>query len=492
MKFNKRGAIEGVHYYEIDGRTYPIVRGGDGPVAPGADLLSLTRAKIASLNEDRTKAMDDLAAATATAVAESRTDLTDAEVEARKTAKAAVEAIDKQLDGDEGLLAREKELADEAERRDAADALADRLGNIPDQPARVTRTNEPDLYNAGGEHSFIVDLYRQQVTPGMFADAADRLGRHMAFEQAERRDANVANFGGLIPPQYLVDMYAPMARAGRPFSNAIRTLPLPAQGTAWNISRITTGTTTTVQSAEGDTASETDIDETNLAIALRTISGSQDVSRQSLERGENIDQLVFGDLAAAYAVALNSANITALLATAGIIAVTYTDASPTFPEFHPKLADATQRINTNRFLPATFHLMHPRRWGWMTAQADSTGRPLVTSIAPQNPVGVGEAAKYGQVVGTVASTGLPVVTDASVPINLGSGTNEDIVTTLRGDDILLWEENGGAPRELRFEQPQGKKLVVELTAYGYSAFTAGRYPSGIATVGGTGLVTPAF
>lgn len=488
--FNLRGAVEGVHYRIVDGRVYPIVRGGDGPVVE-RDLLTLTRERIATLNTQRQERMDDLDAATAAAVTEGRALLNEDEQEARSVARQAIEAIDAELDGDDGLLAREAELVADAERRSASDALADRLGNLPAGPTGVTRTNEPDLYRAGGEHSFVVDLYRQQVQPGLYPDSSDRLARHMAHE-TERRDAGVAAFGGLIPPTYLLDMFAPMARAGRPFSNAVRSLPLPPTGTSFKIPRTTTGTSAATQSSEGDAVSETDYDETTLTVDVRTIAGAQDVSRQALERGENIDLIVFGDLAAAYAVALDSANITALLATSNIIAVTYTDASPTFAELHPKLADATQRINTNRFMPATFHLMHPRRWGWMTAQVDTTGRPLVTSLAPQNPAGVGKAAEYGQVVGTVASTGLPVVTDANVPTNLGTGTNEDIIVTVRGDDILLWEENGGSPRELRFEQPQGKKLTVELVAYGYSAFTAGRYPSGVATIGGTGLVTPSF
>lgn len=392
------------------------------------------------------------------------------------------------------LQARETELAEVAERRAAADELARRIGNPPPGPAPVVSvTNEPDLYRDGGEYSFLADLYRQQVTHDS-PQAADRLQRHQAHE-VERRAATTANFGGLIPPQYLLDLYAPLARAGRPFSNAVWRLPLPPEGEVFNIPRITTGTTTGVQAAQGDVVANQDIDDTNLGVSLRTIAGYQEVSRQSLERGVNIDRIVFGDLAADYAVRLNAANIAALLATAGIHAVTYTDASPTLAEIHPKLADAVQRVNGSRFLPATFHLMHPRRWGWMTGQVDTTGRPLVVSSAATNPVGVGEAAQYGQVVGILNSTGLPVITDAGVPTNLGAGTNEDIIVTCRGGDlgdIILWEENDGAPRELRFEARKGTSLMIDLVAYGYSAFTAGRYPTGIATIGGTGLVTPTF
>lgn len=387
-----------------------------------------------------------------------------------------------------GLEARETELAAAEEARAAAAALAQRIGAPTATEVRVT--SEPDIYHRHGRHSFVVDLYRSQMLGGVgFPDSVERLQRHSAF-MAEQRDASVASFGGLIPPQYLVDEFAPLARAGRPFSNSIRLLPLPADGTSFTIPRGTTGTSTDEQSSEGDAVSETDYDETDLTFALRTIAGAQDVSRQSLERGHNIDLIVFADLAADYAVKLNVKNITATLGTSGVESVTYTDASPTLPELHPKIADAVQRVNALRFMPATAIWMHPRRWGWMTAQVDSTGRPLVSTNAPQNPMGVGQAAAYGQVVGEML--GLPVITDASIPTNLGSGTNEDVIIVGRAPDAILWEEDGGAPKELRFEATQAKKLTVELVAYGYSAFTAGRYPKAFAKIGGTGLVTPTF
>lgn len=413
--------------------------------------------------------------------------LTEDETTRFNEARASITAID--TVETPPLVAREAELAAAEEARAAADALANRIGGpAAGRPAAAVRgVVEPDLYRQGGEHSFTVDLFRSQLQHN--PEATERLARHNAHE-LEARDVNVAAAGALIPPQFLLDMFAPLARAGRPFSNAVRLLPLPTEGTTFNIPRGTTGTSVATQVNESDAGSETDFDETTLAVSLRTLAGAQDVSRQALERGQNVDAIVFADLAGAYAVALDVANITAALATGSIEVVSYTDASPTLPELHPKIADAVQRVNSNRFMPATAIFMHPRRWGWCTAQVDSTGRPLVSIVAPMNPVGVGVAAEYGQVVGSIL--GLPVITDANIPTNLGAGTNEDIIIVARADDALLFEENGGTPTDLRFEAGQAKKLVVELVAYGYSAFTAGRYPKAIATVGGTGLVTPTF
>jgi len=45
---------------------------------------------------------------------------------------------------------------------------------------------------------------------------------------------------------------------------------------------------------------------------------------------------------------------------------------------------------------------------------------------------------------------------------------------------------------LRFEQPKGNELDVQIIVYGYAAFTAARYPNAFSLIGGTGLVTPTF
>jgi hypothetical protein len=93
--------------------------------------------------------------------------------------------------------------------------------------------------------------------------------------------------------------------------------------------------------------------------------------------------------------------------------------------------------------------------------------------------------------------GLPVVTDANIPTNVGTNL-EDVILVVDADAILLWEDGDGMPRQLRFEQTLGQNLTIKLVAYGYTAFTAGRYPQGVARVGGAdatagqGLVAPTF
>jgi hypothetical protein len=140
--------------------------------------------------------------------------------------------------------------------------------------------------------------------------------------------------------------------------------------------------------------------------------------------------------------------------------------------------------------------MHPRRWAWLLSLSDTQNRPFVVPN-PQGPFNNPATATdpaYGQVVGNLQ--GLPVVTDASVQTSQGTGP-EDIVYVYRNADCLLWEDGGGAPRQLRFEQTLGNQLTVKLVVYGYMAFTAERYPLGVSIIGGNGalgngLVAPTF
>lgn len=348
---------------------------------------------------------------------------------------------------------------------------------------------EPRTYRSNGEHSFIADAYAAQFNND-FA-AKDRLARHMNEERVERRDVTSANFAGLVVPQYLTDLAAPFARAGRPVADIARKHALPSQGLTLNISKVTTGSSVAAQT-EGAAVSETNMDDTLLTINVNTYAGQQNVSRQALERGTGIDSLVMADLVSAYHTTLDAAVVAELLASSGQ-SVTYTDASPTVAELYPKLLDAVQKVQTTFFGGPNVIVMHPRRLAWILAAVDSTNRPLAvpTMNGPMNAVATGEGSVvYGNSGYSIA--GLPVVTDANVSTAQGAGTNEDTIYVGNAQELHLWEQGDGSPMMLRFEQPKGAELDVQMIVYGYAAFTANRYPNAWAKIGGTGLVTPTF
>ena len=145
----------------------------------------------------------------------------------------------------------------------------------------IVEVNEPDMYRKGGNHSFIADAYAARQ--GDFK-AQERVNQHQDFEA---RDVGTGAFTGLVVPQYLVDEFAPIARAGSPFYNAVPKQDLPAYGNKIEISRITTGSAAAEQASQNSAVQETNMDDTLLTVNVDTVAGQQDVSRQALERGDN-------------------------------------------------------------------------------------------------------------------------------------------------------------------------------------------------------------
>lgn len=352
--------------------------------------------------------------------------------------------------------------------------------------------NEPRTYRSNGDHSFIADAYSAQFNND-FA-ARERLARHMNEEKIERRDVTSANFAGLLVPQFLTSLAAPFSRAGRPFMDASRKHQLPDAGLVISISKVTTGSATAVQT-EGAAVQETNMDDTKLDINVVTVAGQQNVSRQALERGTGIDSLVMADLVSAYHTNLDALNVTTSatsLTNTITQVVTFTEASPTVALLYPKLMDAIQRVQTNYFQTPNFILMHPRRLAFILAAVDLNSRPLALPTAfAQNPVATGNgAAQVGNSNYTIA--GIPVITDANVLTTNGAGTNEDVIIVGHTSESHLFEQANGDPMMLRFEDVKSAELEVKMVVYGYSAYTANRYPNAFALVGGTGLVSPVF
>ena len=373
----------------------------------------------------------------------------------------------------------------ELEGRAAAAAEA-RKNTAISAPAVVK--SEARTYSPQAEVSFIADAYAAQFNND-FA-AKDRLARHMQEEKIERRDVTSANFAGLVVPQFLTDLAAPFARAGRVTADIARKHALPAQGLTISLSKVTTATAVAEQT-EGASVQNTDMDDTKLDISIKTYAGMQNVSRQALERGTGIDALVMADLVGAYHTTLNTAVVAELFSSAGQ-SVTYTDASPTVAEMYPKLLDAIQKVQTNFFAGPNVIIMHPRRLAMILAAVDSQNRPLaVPAPYAMNAVAVGNGApQYGN--SGYAIAGLPVFTDATIATDKGASTNQDTIYIGNSQELHLWEQGAGEPMMLRFEQPKGSELDVQMIVYGYAAFTANRYPNAWAQINGTGLVTPTF
>ena len=421
---------------------------------------------------------------------ENRTDLTveetekvDALVEEARSLDTKIEKLKAQADAD----AKASEI-----RSSVASVATPRVGG-------TTVTRESRTYSERSDSSFFKDAYNAQFKSDFTAQ--DRLARHMREEEIERRDVGTAQFEGLVIPQYLIDLAAPLARAGRPFADfATNKMTLPPSGMTLNISRMTTGSSTAVQVTQNDAVSETDVDDTLLTVNVRTIAGQQDLSRQAIERGTGIDVFVAADLIKSWHTTLDSQILNGA-GTAGTIkglrasggnAITFTSTAPTVGLLYPKLADAIQQIQTNSFTNPTHFIMHPRRLAFLLAAVDSTNRPLVVPAAngPMNASGVGAGSSaYGN--SGYQMMGLPIITDANIGTTYGTTTNQDEIYVVNAGESHLWEQPG-SPFTLRYDATGAGNLTIKTVVYGYAAYTAERYPLAASIISGTGLSAPSF
>ncbi|GAA0348651.1 hypothetical protein PV735_31615 [Streptomyces turgidiscabies] len=360
------------------------------------------------------------------------------------------------------------------------------------------RTYRPDHDRRGAQ-------FEQDVAASFMGDfeARDRLARHMAEERTERgerldprtgqRAAGTGAFAGLVVPQYLTDLYAPAAAAKRPFADSCRPHDLPAQGMTVNISRITTSTSTALQT-ENVAVSETDIDDTLLPVTVQTNAGQQTLSRQAIERGAGVEPVVLDDLFRRYATTLDSTLLNQ--ATNGLTnvatTVAYTDASPTVAELYPKVIEGLSGVEGALLDMATgdnIAVMHSRRWYWMQNAMASTW-PVITQpgIVAQT-LGANYATTYGSGVRGVLPNGTPVIVDNNIATTLGGGTEDEIYLVDR-QECHLWEDPD-APMYIRAEQTKAASLGVLMVVYGYFAYTHARYAHA-RKIAGTGLIAPTF
>jgi HK97 family phage major capsid protein len=423
--------------------------------------------------------------------AEEVRDLTEVELVNVEALNTEIKKLDERIEQISDIELRNSKAADLAAKVDASAPKSEKRSA---SPAYVIK--EELTYSERTAGNFLNDAMKAQF--GNDYEARERIQRHQNEMSVEMRAASTSSFDGLVVPQYLVDLYAPLARAGRPFADAARKHVMPQQGMSVVISRITTGTDVAYQTSQNTAAVSQDPDDTTLTVNINTIAGQNSVSKQALMRGYNIENIVLGDLIRAYNTKLDNSLLNGTgsngqpLGLAGMttgILVTYTATTGTVAGVFPKIADAIQQVQSTIYASPNAIIMHPRRLGFFLAGLDGSNRPLVVPTAnnPQNAMGVGTGLpSYGN--SGYSLLGLPIITDANVATNLGASTNQDAIYVVDLNECHLWEE---APTYVKFEEPAGK-VAINIVLFGYSAFTSLRYPGAIAAINGTGLATPSF
>lgn len=359
----------------------------------------------------------------------------------------------------------------------------------------TTRTINPStVYRSGSRASYFRDLARIATNSDETNESRARLAEYI---EAEQRDlSRVDGSGGYaVPPAWLMSQYIGLPRAGRAFANIVQRQPLPGGTDSINIPKVLTGTATGIQTADNTSVVQVDLTDTFINAPVRTIAGQQSLALQLIDQSPiAFDEVIFNDLTADHDQKLDlqvisgsglSGQVLGVLNTPGIGSVACT--SLDIKGVYSAISNAIQTVHTKRFASPDAIVMHPRRWGWLLSLLDLQNRPLFcpSEQAPQNAAGLLSAVAPESVVGRVA--GLPVVTDANLPTNLGAGANEDPILVVRASDLVLWE-SGVRARAL--PETKAQSLTVILQVYSYIAFSAARYPESIVQI--TGLTAPTW
>lgn len=356
---------------------------------------------------------------------------------------------------------------------------------------------EPLTYRKDNQHetSFFRDLAAAKIN--FDSGAAERLARH-SREQYDLSTQVTGAASELVAPTYLQEQFAEAKVGGRPFTNWYGTMSLPPNTNSITVPTMTTGTAVAIQGQntnENTAVQETDIATSSATGAVQTIAGMQDVSVQLLDRGvPGIDQIVFSDLTKRYnakfetdVIGANQTNYKGLLNVGGSLN-TDTITTTTVSSLISKIHGLNSAIQDDVFVPADFILMAPRRWAAVCAAADTTNRPLIAPVAPQNNAGTFGLGAEG-VVGSIA--GIPVIVSPHVPTTLGSSTNEDrVILGVKGEGLIYEDQSG--PHLGVFPDVGSGTLTVRFRLHGYSALLWTRRTAAYGVLTSTGLVTPTF
>jgi hypothetical protein len=485
-------------------------------MAPNIDDLIMS----IEIEEEQTKkrvarASSEMTTILAKAKNEGRATLTMEEDEDIEQAFKTQERAKAELKGIAGKLEKARRIKTQEESNDFAllerhadPATADSRKPAYDRVARVgqeERTYNPRFDRSGGK--FLQDVTQQFLYRSL--EAEQRLSRHMQEERVERGqylqraagDANTGAFAGLTVPQYLTDMYAPKVAALRPFADQCNHHDLPANGMTINISLITTGTSVGLQATELAAASATSIDDTLLTENVQTASGQQLLSRQAIDRGTGVEDVVMDDLFRRYATMLDSTLINQ--ATTGLAAQGTTQsytAAATGPGTYSQLIAGASTVESILlgWAQPDLVVMHPRRW-YSLLSAVTASWPMIagsfTGAPPVNATGIAEGTGYAKGLRGRLANGLGVCVDANVTTTalaaaLTGGT-QDQIYVVPTQECHLWEDPN-APVFIRAEQPAAANLGVLLVLYGYFAYTFRRFPGSIVNINGAALVPPTF
>lgn len=410
--------------------------------------------------------------------------LTSAETESRGLTDEEDTEVRGLTDELKGNLDRQATLVAAQEARARQGAVVKAEGLVP--AGRTELRTEP--YAKGSGESYFVDLHRA-MNKGERA-AIDRLvvnDRYIADKESRAMSTTAGAGGEFAPPLWQVADFVGYLRPGRPLVNVCHHNDLPAGVSSINLPKVSLGSQVAVQSSQNSAINERDFQTTSVSTGITTVAGQVIISQQDIDQTPiNLDEIVLKDLANDYSYQTDLLAITAVTGVSGLNAVTYTDASPTSAKVLAQVQAGIDQVHLGVYRPAQAVVMRPDRWGRFLAATDSTGRPLVLPNAEYgayNVAGMGDGPVPQGTAGTLR--GVPSILDASIPVNLGAGTNQDEIIVFRPDEIEIFESS---PKAETFQQTYANQLSVLVRFYAYWGVIANRLPKAISVITGTGMI----
>lgn len=348
--------------------------------------------------------------------------------------------------------------------------------------ARYTVTREAPIYTFNGlgdslvrdawyagrerDSDAIERLRKYRVQQGEMAKLASQLMAAQAFTPQSTSSASE-----IIPPGYRPDLYIPELMKGRPLVGAC------SRGTIANATPFLVPVFESASSASADHVEGTNPSDGTLAFDEKTvtpgaISGRITLTREIVDSSNPaIDQIALAAMRESYNqqtevkvyTLINGANgvggtITSGFVPSGAQAATVnvgTDVDAQGAALVRALRMALADYPFARFGAPTDALMGQAATKYLADARDTTGRPLLPSVAPQNAGGLGNAVAQGWSI-----DGLPHRPSWAMT---GVAAGDAQVITLNQSDVWVWES---PLLTFRFDEKQGP-ANIELNIFGY-------------------------
>jgi HK97 family phage major capsid protein len=331
-----------------------------------------------------------------------------------------------------------------------------------------------DRRYADGKASFFADVLRS---------AKDRDADSWRRLKADSTDyrSTTGNFGALVVPQYLNERIRSSGHSLRPVCDYFAE-PLGGDGVVVNVTRVSTGATAE-DGQENVAVTFDDPASTEQALPVKVVVSGVNVTFQLANRSdpEAFDNMISREVLGA-ADALQESNVlngaggnavTGFLNLAGVPSFTLTSTTPA------SVLDAVARQSqasheaTGR-APDTV-IMSPRRWAWLLRGSGDFGAAIGATATADGPV-----------VGRVLN--LSAVVTPSMPLTLGTSTNEDRIIVCRRADIVM-AESPATVQVITDAASMAPNLSSRIEVRRYYAFGAVT-TAGVQVITGAGLSNP--